>query len=148
MHWKSEGRYRRLRPKTARASLIFFFLLRSKVWTKFCDSDSEAKARRFCLFVCVCVPAPVNWTSCRARGCVRWFKNRCYWSQDPSAKLSPAKASTLATNTPASFTIRAAQKIKKIRCKPDKEGKKRARAGKRQKKKGKRERTRMYPHWM
>lgn len=147
MHWKSEGRYRRLRPKTARASLIFFFPPALKSLDQVLQLWQWSKCTAV-LFVRVCVPAPVNWTSCRARGCVRWFKNRCYWSQDPSAKLSPAKASTLATNTPASFTIRAAQKIKKIRCKPDKEGKKRARAGKRQKKKGKRERTRMYPHWM
>lgn len=52
----------------------------------------------------------------------------------------PQKRPHSLTNTPASFTIRAAQKIKKIRCKPDKEGKKRARAGKRQKKKREKER--------
>lgn len=147
MHWKSEGRYRCLRPKTARASLIFFFPLRSKVWTKFCDSDSEAKARRFCLFVCVyqlrLTEHPVG-----PEAVCAGLKTAAIDLKTRLPNCLPQKRPHSLTNTPASFTIRAAQKIKKIRCKPDKEGKKRARAGKRQKKKGKRERTRMYPHWM
>ncbi len=112
---------------------------------------------------CLCVPAPLNWTPCWDWGCMCWFtaaidarsvsllhhRPTCY-TLYTLLQASKHSSTHKHKNTDAnSFTIRAAKKIKKIRCKHKQDEIKKKKQTKRVNDiKSKRERTRNYPHWM